>query len=194
MQYHCPMYQSLQGMYSLSRFKFNFNSGETIQIALLFHFFHTLRHPRRQYKVTVFVIWVIALTVNLPWLYVFQLEPIKLGSNRKVSHKKSITINVLSVFLRAFFSPFLSIGFYQVCTELWPSTFSENVYFVLANLLLCYLAPLSVITFCYIIIWRSVANRSIPGEFLGYKSTRDTINKRLANANRDINLKNTIRK
>lgn len=65
----------------------------------------------------------------------------------------------------------------QVCIELWPSTFSENAYFVLANLILCYLAPLSVITFCYIIIWRSVANRSIPGEYLGYKSTRDTINK-----------------
>lgn len=65
----------------------------------------------------------------------------------------------------------------QVCIELWPSTFSENAYFVLANLILCYLAPLSVITFCYIIIWRSVANRNIPGEYLGYKSTRDTINK-----------------
>lgn len=65
----------------------------------------------------------------------------------------------------------------QVCIELWPSTISENVYFVLANLILCYLAPLSVITFCYILIWKSVANRSIPGEYLGYKSTRDSINK-----------------
>lgn len=48
---------------------------------------------------------------------------------------------------------------------------------MIANLILCYLAPLSVITFCYVIIWRSVANRNIPGEYLGYKSTRDTINK-----------------
>ncbi|XP_055326625.1 neuropeptide SIFamide receptor-like isoform X2 [Sitodiplosis mosellana] len=101
----------------------------------------------RQYKVAVTMIWLIALSVNLPWLYVFQLEPIESGSNRKV------------------------------CIELWPSTFSENVYFVLANLILCYLAPLSVITFCYVIIWRSVAHRSIPGEYLGYKSTRDSINK-----------------
>lgn len=65
----------------------------------------------------------------------------------------------------------------QVCIEHWPSTFSENVYFVLANLVLCYLAPLSVITFCYAMIWKSVANRNIPGEYLGYKSTQDSINK-----------------
>lgn len=41
----------------------------------------------RQYKVAVTMIWLIALSVNLPWLYVFQLEPIELGSNRKVSNK-----------------------------------------------------------------------------------------------------------
>lgn len=68
--------------------------------------------------------------------------------------------------------------FQQVCIELWPSTFSEHVFFVLANLILCYLGPLCVISFCYIIIWRSVAHRNIPGEYLGYKSTRDAINKR----------------
>lgn len=67
--------------------------------------------------------------------------------------------------------------FQQVCIELWPSTFSEHVFFVLANLILCYLGPLCVISFCYIIIWRSVAHRNIPGEYLGYKSTRDAINK-----------------
>ena len=42
-------------------------------------------HFNRQYKVAVTMIWLIALSVNLPWLYVFQLEPIELGSNRKVS-------------------------------------------------------------------------------------------------------------
>lgn len=71
----------------------------------------------------------------------------------------------------------VNIHFKQVCIELWSSPVSEYLYFVLANLILCYLAPLSVITFCYVIIWRSVANRNIPGEYLGYKSTRDTINK-----------------
>lgn len=44
----------------------------------------------RQYRVAVTMIWLIALSVNLPWLYVFQLEPIESGSNRKVSHKMSI--------------------------------------------------------------------------------------------------------
>lgn len=42
-------------------------------------------HARRHYRVTVTIIWMIATLVNLPWLYVFQLEPIELGSNRKVS-------------------------------------------------------------------------------------------------------------
>lgn len=86
------------------------------------------------------------------------------------------TINFGAQVFQTFFSDVL-VKHYQVCIELWPSTFSENVYFVIANLILCYLAPLSVITFCYVIIWKSVANRSIPGEYLGYKSTRDTINK-----------------
>lgn len=48
---------------------------------------------------------------------------------------------------------------------------------MVANLVLCYLAPLCVITFCYILIWRSVAHRSIPGERLGYHSNREAINK-----------------
>lgn len=48
----------------------------------------------RQYRVAVTMIWLIALSVNLPWLYVFQLEPIELGSNRKVSRKKAITLEV----------------------------------------------------------------------------------------------------
>lgn len=65
----------------------------------------------------------------------------------------------------------------QICTELWPSRLSEHLYFLLANLILCYLGPLCVISFCYIIIWKSVANRNIPGEYLGYQSTRDAINK-----------------
>lgn len=51
------------------------------------------------------------------------------------------------------------------------------MYFLFANVVLCYLGPLCVISFCYIVIWRSVANRNIPGEYLGYKSTRDAINK-----------------
>ncbi|XP_031626853.1 neuropeptide SIFamide receptor-like [Contarinia nasturtii] len=101
----------------------------------------------KHYRVTVTIIWILACSVNLPWLYVFKLEPIELGSSRKV------------------------------CIELWPSTISENVYFVLANLILCYLAPLSVITFCYVIIWKNVVYRSIPGEYLGYQSTRDSINR-----------------
>lgn len=40
----------------------------------------------RQYKLAVTVIWIIALTINLPWLYVFRLEPMENGSSRKVPY------------------------------------------------------------------------------------------------------------
>lgn len=50
------------------------------------------------------MIWLIALSVNLPWLYVFQLEPMELGSNRKVSHKNDIAL----ITMRKSFVTFLS--------------------------------------------------------------------------------------
>lgn len=102
----------------------------------------------RQYKVVVSIIWLIALTINLPWLFVFTLEPLGIKGSHAV-----------------------------VCTELWPSEESGNAYFITANLTICYLGPLTVITFCYIIIWRKVATRSVPGE-------QNICNKRNAAVNR----------
>lgn len=46
------------------------------------HFFHSQFH--RQYRVTVTIIWLFALTINMPWLFVFHLEPLEAGSDRKV--------------------------------------------------------------------------------------------------------------
>lgn len=51
-----------------------------------------------------------------------------------------------------------------MCVELWPSKEYENLYFSIANLTICYLGPLFVISICYLIIWRKVAYRSVPGE------------------------------
>ena len=53
---------------------------------------------------------------------------------------------------------------YEVCVEIWPNETSERTYFVFANLILCYLLPLLLISACYIAIWLKVWRRSVPGE------------------------------
>ncbi|PSN52951.1 hypothetical protein C0J52_03617 [Blattella germanica] len=51
-----------------------------------------------------------------------------------------------------------------ICTESWPSPDSGNVYFVVAHLVMCYLFPLTLISVCYLLIWRRVCRRTLPGE------------------------------
>ncbi|XP_055609221.1 neuropeptide SIFamide receptor-like [Uranotaenia lowii] len=91
----------------------------------------------RQYRVIVSVIWTIALGINLPWLFVFTLKPIGIPGSLA-----------------------------QICTELWPSPASESWYFLFANLFLCYLGPLLVISVCYLIIWKNVAYRNLPRDLI----------------------------
>ncbi|KAL7635469.1 UNVERIFIED_CONTAM: hypothetical protein RMT77_014538 [Armadillidium vulgare] len=55
----------------------------------------------------------------------------------------------------------------QICTDKWPSKRSGDLYFVVANVFMCYLLPLSVISFCYILIWHKVWVRKLPGEGQG---------------------------
>lgn len=50
-----------------------------------------------------------------------------------------------------------------MCLEIWPTKYSGNVYFVVANLIMCYLLPLAVISVCYLLIWRRVILRKPPG-------------------------------
>ncbi|XP_062554736.1 neuropeptide SIFamide receptor-like [Armigeres subalbatus] len=91
----------------------------------------------RQYRMIVLVIWMIALSINLPWLFVFTLKPIGIPGSLA-----------------------------QICTELWPSPASESWYFLFANLFLCYLGPLIVISICYVIIWKNVAYRKLPRDLI----------------------------
>uniref|UniRef100_A0A182RNI6 G_PROTEIN_RECEP_F1_2 domain-containing protein n=1 Tax=Anopheles funestus TaxID=62324 RepID=A0A182RNI6_ANOFN len=91
----------------------------------------------RQYRLIVTIIWFIALSINLPWLFVFTLRPIGIPG---------------------------SIA--QICTELWPTPASESWYFLFANLFFCYLGPLIVISICYVIIWKKVAYRNLPREMI----------------------------
>lgn len=51
----------------------------------------------------------------------------------------------------------------EICNEVWPDESTGVAYFVLANLGLCYIIPLFVITACYMAIWLKVWKRSIPG-------------------------------
>jgi hypothetical protein len=65
----------------------------------------------------------------------------------------------------------LFVSNYRVCIEIWPNKASERTYFVLANLFLCYVLPLLLISACYIAIWIKVWRRTVPGE-TGSKSVR----------------------
>lgn len=56
------------------------------------------------------------------------------------------------------------ISLLQTCLESWPTPYSGNIYFVVANLVMCYLFPLSLISICYLLIWRRVCCRQLPGE------------------------------
>ncbi|XP_035796071.1 neuropeptide SIFamide receptor-like [Anopheles albimanus] len=91
----------------------------------------------RQYRAIVSIIWFIALSINLPWLFVFTLRPIGIPG---------------------------SIA--EICTEMWPTQASESWYFLFANLFFCYLGPLIVISICYVIIWKNVAYRNLPREMI----------------------------
>ncbi|XP_050422351.1 neuropeptide SIFamide receptor-like [Adelges cooleyi] len=82
----------------------------------------------------VYVIWIASFTITIPWAVFFDLQPMEEGSDR------------------------------LICVESWPTMESGNWYFVIANLLLCYLVPLSVIAVCYMFIWQKVSRRKVPGE------------------------------
>ncbi|XP_054274366.1 neuropeptide SIFamide receptor-like isoform X1 [Macrosteles quadrilineatus] len=85
-------------------------------------------------KRAILAIWLLSLTITLPWAVFFKLQPLYEGSEE------------------------------QACLEVWPTNYSGNVYFIIANLLMCYLLPLTIITACYLLIWRKVFLRRPPGE------------------------------
>lgn len=91
----------------------------------------------------IVIIWLFSLIIALPWVLYFTLTSVN-GP-----------------------SPNL-----KLCIERWPDEKSEITYFVVANLCLCYLIPLSIITACYIAIWLKVWKRNIPTE-LGIDSGKN---------------------
>lgn len=90
----------------------------------------------RACRVVIGLIWVFSLTITLPWTFFFRLMPMLTDSETTL----------------------------QVCREDWPTESMGVLYFVVANLVICYLLPLCVITLCYIFIWLKVWRRRPLGE------------------------------
>ncbi|KAJ9574634.1 hypothetical protein L9F63_008166 [Diploptera punctata] len=88
----------------------------------------------RACRVVVVIIWLFSLIITLPWAVFFGLRPLDECSEL------------------------------QICTESWPTQDSGNIYFVVAHLVMCYLFPLTLISICYLLIWRRVCRRTLPGE------------------------------
>ncbi|XP_053671780.1 neuropeptide SIFamide receptor-like [Anopheles nili] len=94
-----------------------------------------LQITKRRARFMIVCIWIIALSSTIPWALFFELVP--------------ITPEEPDV---------------QLCVEVWPRGTDGALYFLLANLVACYLLPMTLITICYILIWIKVWRRSIPGD------------------------------
>jgi neuropeptide FF receptor 2 len=82
---------------------------------------------KKRAKAMIVGIWAIALSITLPWAMYFQLVPIW-------PERPDI----------------------EMCLEQWPNPSNGTLYFLIANLLTCYLIPLIMISICYTLIWIKV--------------------------------------
>ncbi|KAG8185439.1 hypothetical protein JTE90_022370 [Oedothorax gibbosus] len=97
----------------------------------------TLQITTRGCRIIIAAIWIFSLSLSLPWTVYFQL----------VSIGKSSYGDPL-----------------YVCREVWPTEQMGTVYFLVANLVICYLLPLLVFLVCYGSIWYRLCSRVLPGE------------------------------
>lgn len=87
-----------------------------------------LQITKRRARIMIFGIWVIALSSTIPWALFFDL---------------------VSVYPE---TPDI-----KICLEIWPPGTNSSLYFLLANLVACYLLPMALISICYILIWVKVS-------------------------------------
>ena len=92
----------------------------------------------RRARLIILVIWVLALTTTLPWPIYFHLVKPYPDTDPDL----------------------------QLCVEEWPAgkEYHQTLYFIFANVVFCYLLPLTLICLCYVMIWVKVWSRSIPTE------------------------------
>ena len=110
------------------------------KLTLLFFRFLAIWWPlkcqitKRRARMLIVLIWFIALTTTLPWLLFFDLVAIY-GEDH----------------------PDL-----RLCIEMWPRPQDGSLFFLVGNLMLCYVLPMLLISICYILIWIRVWKRDIP--------------------------------
>lgn len=97
----------------------------------------------------VVIIWILGLSIALPWTMVFDVNMQVVDENLTDNN----TLNFTNITL-----PF--------CQELWPSKMAEIIYFAVVDVAACYALPLALITVCNIITWQSVA-KALPVEQTG---------------------------
>ncbi|KYB25074.1 Neuropeptide Y receptor-like Protein [Tribolium castaneum] len=81
----------------------------------------------------IVIIWFIALTTTIPWAIFFDLVAV-----------------------------FNDAPDVQLCIEVWPANMDGALYFLIANMVFCYILPMILITMCYVLIWIKVWRRHIP--------------------------------
>lgn len=89
-----------------------------------------LQITKRRAKLIIVGIWVIACTITIPWAMFFQQVRL-FPSNPNI----------------------------MLCREIWPEGTDGQLYFILVNLLSCYIMPFILISVCYILIWVKVCLR-----------------------------------
>ncbi|XP_012258758.1 neuropeptide SIFamide receptor [Athalia rosae] len=90
---------------------------------------------KRRARMMIVVIWFIGLTTTLPWLIFFDLVVI------------------------FDFAPDV-----QLCLEVWPEPLDGSLFFLVGNMMLCYVLPMILISMCYVLIWIKVWKRHIPND------------------------------
>lgn len=88
---------------------------------------------KRRARIMIIFIWFIALTTTIPWAIFFDLVVI-----------------------------FSDAPDVQLCIEVWPDSMNGALYFLIANMVFCYILPMILITLCYVLIWIKVWRRHIP--------------------------------
>lgn len=97
----------------------------------------TLQITTRGCRIIIATIWSFSLSLALPWTVYFQLITIGRSTNNEHLY---------------------------VCREVWPTEQMGTIYFLVANLVVCYLLPLMVFLICYGCIWHRLCRRVLPGE------------------------------
>ncbi|CAH1381164.1 unnamed protein product [Tenebrio molitor] len=88
---------------------------------------------KKRARIMIVLIWFIALTTTIPWAIFFDLVGV-----------------------------FTDAPDVELCIEVWPDSMNGALYFLIGNLIFCYILPMILITMCYVLIWIKVWRRNIP--------------------------------